>query len=620
MRTFLVVCGWLLAALAGAQEPLKEPLQVTFAYDAKSAAKELQNLAVRPNVTQPVYFYLTNKSPALIKDITFRLVQVYPGGRVVEIVRGSVKKIAAEETEAVVFDKLKSPPKDDASWPMLAGPPFKFSLIIDSFQGVEKTTRHGPFDFYVTSPTEYVAVENPNYDAGTKRLSFRVKLKEGFKDLNPPCPVELVLDPMLVPGLIPSKSGAFLQELDKDNPSVELAAENIAFDGKSLKEGRVTISVDGYQRAFLFRWTFADGTLNELEVKNRARILAPRYTPGQEYLQVPLQIDVADPKGKTVELGFNKAGASDFVVTSYPGPREEIIRYNVADDGTLLFRSQVSDWLAKVKTKAVYGAREFRVQIKQGPNFATLENETSELPLLFDEGPGNRFGPLKIGDANRAVFSSFVIDPTPPELVQFDAVPDKIVGGVKFRPTLTIKPRAVDRAPIDKVVFFLGQPDKDDKIPPTAPLIPGAWDVSEGVWIATQELLVPSDQKDKIVLSAQATTAAGISATLSRSYLLYSVAEEKKSKIEFVKITGLVMHGDLAQQKVKLALFNLKDLKAEPKRTETDTAGKYEFTKVPPGPHFLIAEKTPYNLISRIQVDVPDDKEAISVPLKLRAK
>ncbi len=593
------------------------------AYDKADKEAALSNLSFRPNVTKPVYFYLKNPNPGPVKDIRFRLFQVYAGGRTEEIAAGTVKQLAKQGSEGdmapVVFDKMKTPPKDDASWPKLEGTPFKILASIEFPGGSQKQE----VPIVIRNPQSYLKISSLRFRKN--KLSVEVTAEE---PLDPPCPVELVLDSLSIPGLVPSKSGAFLQELDRVNNKVTLTAENLVFEDGVPAAGRVAIHADGYQRVFQFDSPFRGevDTPNLSSEEYRARMLVTRYTPGQDFLDVALQVDGPSFASGKLDLGFNKSGESEFVVTPLEGLRQQILQYRISDEGNLLVRTKVQDWVVKAKTKGVFGPRKFRLQVKDENGIKTWVDEAPKageaIPPLFDGNPLNPHGVLTYGDSGKSLFADVLIDPTPAETIRIANLPKQIEAGSKIVPHVTTAPRE-GKAPVVSVLLFVGELEGDDKIPAKTKTTPAVWSDSKQAYVATKEILIPSETKDQFVLSAQVTTAAGVVSAKSETVPIYVpvvVVVKKKEKLTAVKVKGVVVHGYLAQKGTKLTLFHAKDPKVEPKEVSSGEGGVYVFEKVAPGPYVLVAEKGPFALVARLPVEVPDDKEQIDVPVKLTAK
>ena len=75
--------------------------------------------------------------------------------------------------------------------------------------------------------------------------------------MGPPCLVELVLAPKRIPGFISAKDGNFRGAVPPPGEELLLYANNILLEAGTPLDGYVYLNVDGTDRAFIFRTTFA---------------------------------------------------------------------------------------------------------------------------------------------------------------------------------------------------------------------------------------------------------------------------------------------------------------------------------------------------------------------------
>src|SRR5581483_1439985 len=107
----------------------------------------------------------------------------------------------------------------------------------------------------------YVHVEKVEYTstgAGktTKRLALTLKADAEFS--GPACPVSLDLQPSVIPGLGPERvQGTFEDVLTAHDQTVTLLAENLKFRGPAPNQAKVYVTVDGYERAFIYSTDFS---------------------------------------------------------------------------------------------------------------------------------------------------------------------------------------------------------------------------------------------------------------------------------------------------------------------------------------------------------------------------
>src|SRR5262249_8156773 len=156
------------------------------------------------------------------------------------------------------------------------------------------------------------------------------------------------------PGLVPPIRGLLKDFLFSKsatgaakNLKTELAAFDLRFLPGSPRKGRIYVSVDNYERAFMYRITFDQGTLTQLSDKTRIRLKAPRYfnpqpdeTPGPKGEikpppKIPVAIEADGIDGdKWVEVALDRSGEGKYI-TQYllPGLREHIITVDVGPEG-----------------------------------------------------------------------------------------------------------------------------------------------------------------------------------------------------------------------------------------------------------------------------------------------
>jgi hypothetical protein len=588
----------LLAAFATAPTVLGQgksgPWEVLIAYDAAAAPKASPRIALRPNVTQPVYVYLRNTGPVDKKNVGVTLVRLGKQGAEERIGQAKIDKLGGKKLEMVRL-KPEPPPKVPVPAPPAAdGPPFLFQLLI---QEAGKEAVRLPLPVTIQQPHEYVQVDPPLYDKKRNRLSVHVEVSAD--SANPPCPVELVLDPQVVPGLIKPKVGVFKDQLHAKNAEVELVAEQLLFaQGIPPKNGRLYLTVDGYERAAMFKGTFDQGNWRALGDSTRLRVKAPRYfnpaavddkpAPKGEPVAVPkivLQIEadgLLDPEVR-LEVAISRAQEERFVVQRLlPGLREQAIALVGGPDGSLLFKTMVRDWRLELDASAGSGRWSVRLRaLGAGDNALPLadeQNQKDEAHFLFTRSQTSPYAPLSFDAVARAVFAEIIVDSTGPEGVKLVGLPQQVFPGEKLRLRASAKKRSeAEQARIDKVQFFVGDPAKD---PPLA----GAFDPTTQLWQA--DVVVPGDAKNKLGVAVQFTTVTGLWARDSATL----VVGERKEPAEATRITGKVLSlfGGKGQPGVDVTLFEKKQAKATAK---TDPSGVYVFNDVAPGSYIVSARQ-----------------------------
>src|SRR5262249_50256745 len=226
----------------------------------------------------------------------------------------------------------------------------------------------------VMRPQDYVRIIKPlfqRFDETGKRnrLDLWVEALPAFA--GPPCPVRLDLrpGPDYIPGLIPGNAkGAYKEELSLKRRVVRLWAENIKFRGAPPRSGLVSITVDDYERAFLYDTTFtSNGPTPERFNEPRLRLVAPNspnwYSRSADKFPVRLEVDNAREPDKPVRVGLDRDGNQEVAGDEFqerPGDRERLVFLlqpapEAAPDGGLLFQTTVRPWSVGLNSSGLYG-------------------------------------------------------------------------------------------------------------------------------------------------------------------------------------------------------------------------------------------------------------------------
>src|SRR5262249_5171331 len=155
--------------------------------------------------------------PDIMKNLSVKLVKVLADNtpQVLAETKVPVLRVGKENQEGLTFGKPAPPlaPGKPIPWPELEGPPFRFEIWTEE-AGAKAGPNKLPVAIKIMEPREYLAVSNANYDVATQRFSVWVGAQTNF--YGPPAPVELVLSPDVVPGLVPVKTaGAYKQIITK---------------------------------------------------------------------------------------------------------------------------------------------------------------------------------------------------------------------------------------------------------------------------------------------------------------------------------------------------------------------------------------------------------------------
>lgn len=569
------------AARVAAQEA---PPKFLISYDSQKPPKDdgskRTDIYLRPNTQQTVSLFIANSSEDR-KQYNITLSKVAPGGQIETVASALDVKLDGKETKLIPFAK----PKEQTAPLGLGAPPFQLQLTVREVRkGKELAPLVVRMSVELMTPSQYVTPRAATYDSEKKRVTVRLRANADFS--GPPCRVELVLRKDVLPGLATEPGGTLQGELRKAGDELVLFADDVDFKGLPPKNGRVYVTVDGYERALMYKSTFDQGDLERLKPQTRLRILAPRYAkPGGEFrvtveadgeLSTPARLEVALDRGNEREERF------DPVV--FPGLREQNVTVAM-EQGGLVLKTTVQDWKVALDTARVDGLRKVRARLLDGYEpanpekelrIANEQDEKAETIPLFQDQDRDR---ARLSFTANNIFAHMVLDGSKPLKVQITSAPDKHRRGA---PLLVKAKGSGKSAPITEVVFFVGEPDKDGK--PPKDKVPAKFDPAKNEWSATLEF--SKDQKSPVEVYVCFTNAVGLSELDKRVIRLI----DQTSGGSGTAISGTVARGATGQPGVKVLLKDAKGMaKAE---AVTDDDGKYRFEGVAPGSYVVHAEKS----------------------------
>jgi len=554
-----------------------------------SSDKAHSTLELRPNVEQEAFLFLYNLGDEIKLPVT---VELRAGGKPV-----ATSKLAGlpKGTHLVSF----APPA-----PLPPGtkppPPAELQGNIDVVAYTDKDKPLGDRCIVgVGRPDGFLDVATPQFDIKTRTLTVKVTANNKFS--GPPCVVELDLRPSRIPFLVPRQKavGSYRKVLLQAGDSTLLEARNLQLQ-ESEASGLVYITVDGYQRAFTYRFTNASGEAAQLTSLNDRpilRLLADPVAASDGSSKVGVEADNLT-SGSKIELGLYKDNSfkpetRDGELLEFEGSRRTQISFSpLGPRGGLLFQTRVADWTTKLDTAKVFGDRIIRVQLFQ-------EKE----PVNFTGALNN--GPLSARPVAQ-VTAGLLVDGTPPEDVQFVDFPKELVRGTP----LTVKATGRDdESGIGKVVFFVGKLPPDGKIPPTAIQAVGEKVKDKALWVA--DLPVATEKATTLEVSVQFTNNVGLSETPPPV-----VIKLVDAKAATATIKGEVVEGERPQAGLEVVL---RDPQGSPKdKTKTDDAGKFVFKDVAPGQYQIVVQKTGSKTKGQAVVQVGGGEEKVlSDPIKL---
>lgn len=469
----------------------------------------------------------------------------------------------------------------------------------------------------VESPAEYVRAA-VDYDPEKKKLTARVWPRRKLSE--PPCHVTLVLPPndsefslTLAPDANKVLDGDLPQNPDEP---LQLFAEGIQLDRDSNQDrGEVSLTVDGYPRALIYRVRFssdATGLQNGLPVPPAPRLrvrAAASARPGEPY-KVHIEVDNA-PADAQVRAFLKSARADDFPrmpIWSRQGAREVHNEFSLGETGGLVFNTSVGYWLAPIPIGKLGGDFELKV-------------------VLVDPASGR---PLKDSARQDLVRTTKVVfDETPPENVEILSVaghePSKSSPTLIERPAdgaLVVVAKGEDQeSGIEKVDFFLTKLVEDPKT--GKPRLP---DGAEAVRFAgtpvekndrtrwKARLFVKKEQEGLTPITVRFVNGVGQETfdQTSVNVVAPGAATSTPAGPKTGSIKVKVVVGTLPQPGVTVILKKAKDpgdKEGKPARTNDD--GECSFKDLPPGEYVLSCSttKATEKLMDQQPVEVTAGKE-----------
>jgi hypothetical protein len=476
----------------------------------------------------------------------------------------------------------------------VAGPPFRLQIRLVEIARNNKTKvlqTVAVKRFLI--PDQYVTAES-KYDSRKGLLTVTVRALENF--FGPECVARLELPRNRLPDFVESQDGEFEREITAPGQKKELYVKKLYFRPQGKTEGYVYVTVDGFERAFIFRHNLApkDGPDTGSLVRTPAvRLLAPPFIVLGTKLSFPMQVDYTpqeiggiagpDPDEVTLEVNVYRDDTRDDLQfhkkLPAPGHRKHALSYALGGPGgALLLKTLVRDWtLADLDTKKIQG--------KLGERFlqVRLLDQGGKVVEWVDER--NRREKLEYSKTIEFVKKL-------PRLVKFITRPAKRLYGQD----LALEARVVHPdLRVSTVAMFLAKPPADGKLPPNAEeALPVKG--KDGTWAA--ELTLPETGKKKVVvgLVAKGRFADGTEHTLTDSFplaLAKPVKPKPKVPPKFGTIKGtVILGGRLEQPGCTVTLVPVDTHKKEDeKETKTNKKGQFKFTKLKPGKYKVSTAK-----------------------------
>lgn len=551
-------------------QSLAERVEVLLSQDPLGPSDPVTSLRLRPiKARQPYYLYVRNTT-AKARNV---IVQLRNGDMALR--GGEVKlTVAANETKPVKFP-LPAAPAPPAGTPAAPAAPPALPADLPEFPGplgirlLDADKPDGDLlddktiPLAIASPREYVQVSEIQFappgpkTGGKNRL--QVKLKALAPIPGPPCLIELVLPAKRIPGFISAKDGSFRGDLPPPGEELVLYANNIILEPGAGPDGYIYLNVDGMERAFIFRTTFArsgDPTTPQIDDRPSLRLRASPFAASSPKYMVGVEVDNA-PAGGSLEFMLNQA-TGDFetdILKKIPEARHQHIGFTpFTMDGALQFEASIQDVSIPLNTSGIRGRRLLRA-------------------LLFD-----RTG-SEIDEAEMAV----VFDDSPPDKVRFFDVPSQ---ALKDKPLALRASGSDSESGIAKVNFYLGKP-VDDKMPATAmPVEATPTNDDKTEW--TAKLQLTGILRGPTDVTVQFINGVGMSTFATTTIDLVDAADNKGPG----KIKGTVVEGGRPQGGLTVVLHDPKEkMSDKDQKAVTKPDGAFEFDGVAPGSYTVSCVK-----------------------------
>ena len=551
-------------------------------------------LSMRPNVVNTVYFYVNNPTD---KDGRYT---VTVGGLAAEVV------VPAKQRKQVSFAPPPAAPAPSPApgsspagapaapaaaakpaWIDLKDTPPTLAWQLSDANGVIDS---GSLHFSRATVGMDVTKPDINFkteEKGNKNLLSMVVTAN--RDFDPECVVQLVLPPERAKGLLTplSRDACARGVLTKKGEKVTLFLKDLNL-APGDREAYIYLLVDGYRHA-VYKTTFQQvGEVKPQQEAESYRVypVPPLGSaPAGDKLVVHVEADGCPHEDSALEVAIgtyqeDASGSERFdrnVVKLLPGCYERKVRFAPGGpNGSLLFQLEIKDWVTEIETAGILGKRVLRVRPVDG------------------NGKGE---------------TDIILDNTPPENVAFNEVPVTGFQGTK----VTVKAFAQDpESNIRDAVFFFGKPPTDGKIPPTLDTVSGVPVPGvDNTWSA--KLVLPSDKKGPGTIGVLFTNNAGLSTGAVTSVTVLD-PRDPKAPAAPGKIEGKVFEGDRPQPGLEVALRD--DKGKDQAKAKTDEKGAFVFDGVLPGKYSVATAKSASRTKGEASVEVVSEKTA-TVEVKL---
>ncbi len=374
--------------------------------------------------------------------------------------------------------------------------------------------------------------------------------------------------------------------------------------------------------------------MTPLKDEPRARLVAARYSASSPKIPVTLEIDApgqeeGDADGwqrSLVEVKFDRAGEGAFEKapgSPFRGLRDQAVEFKGEGDA-IVFKTKVKDRVIELDAEGINGGRLLKVRLLSANQsvirIADEQTSKEERVALFNPGDENKFAPLAFDKTTYEVAAALVFDSTPVEELKIANIPPEVKPATRLEPRLQFKPRPTARqAPIEKVYFFFGQPDKDHKVADSVQKIEGAWDKKEEAYVPKEDMIAPAET-GRAFVGVVVETATGALASRKQAVIVTNNPGVNPGAANVLTtITGKVIRGDLPQPGAIVTLAKAKSAPGDKKKQiMAKDDGKFEFRDVEPGDYVISSGRN--NAFAVEVVTLEKNQEKLDVTLKLLVK
>ncbi len=656
-------------ALGYAQAP---PLEIVFSTKADQAALKSDkgalgsgdDIDLLPNANLAYYSYIYNGDTKAHDDFT--VVLSTAGLPKTVIATAVVKSVAKTEIQLLVFkpnpkagaaiaapvppaktvDGTPIPPKEN---PGLKLPQKMLLEVVETKDPKVPYLEFKPKPITVTLDPSIFLTAVSDYKTAEKDRTLTVtltpnakKLPDDIDDLR----VKLDIRKDLIPSLdttVPS-DGNYEAAFAPNAKQVILSAKNLKFGDDEKEDKWVAVSVNGFERAFLFKISKIGSSPSPSSAAFlRLSLSSPSgYAVPGNPLQARLEL-YNTLESKMPQLTFDRGTGVDEVVTRRTfdkagiNSRDAKLYARFEDTGKIVSSSTVQDWSVDLNTKGVYGVGKFTLTavdaVKKDGKEVEMKRDAS---VIFDDR-----APVVAADGFRAIYPApkvkGKVDPKAPSDNIFTLPPSRDGKPAPVRVEILktkegklrlVAQASVNLAPIDgdSVLFFIGDPPAKDGKPAVGSIVERGtkWELPKWLIDPKAKVLLTGDWytaqfdtdelKGKIKVGVRFANKAGLTTEETREILLREPVPPRT--VGDVKVT--VTQGyDPERPQSKLAVSLLADGKPV-SAGKTSDKGEYTFKDLKPGA-YTVYSVNPADGNARafaVVTVIADEEVAVSLSLK----